>query len=215
MYLHATLIPKVGHGPMLTQTLTELTAATEGPDMRLMAALATMSGVPGEIVHVWKLTDANALVSMQGRAREHPAHQATLDRLGEDLSFERQRLVVDAGYAPELTLSADGHDARYFQARLTVGYGHADRIGELVAGLREVLEPTVGWRLTAAYRTVIGDHDELIDLWEIPAGEPFEEALGRAAEVPEFAEVAAQLPKYLVAEDTRLMRPTAYCPAVA
>jgi NIPSNAP len=215
MYLHATLIPKVGHGPMLAESLTKLTAATESPDMRLVAALSTMSGVPGEVVHLWKLTDANALVSMLERAREHPSYQASVDRLGEHLSGERQRLVVDAGYAPEAKLSTLGSEARYFQARLTVGYGQAERIGELVAGLRDVLEPTAGWRLVAAYRTVIGDHDELIDLWEIPAGEPFEEALARAAEVPEFVEVAAQLPKYLIAEETRLMRPTAYCPTVA
>ena len=215
MYLHATLIPKVGQAPALAQTLTKLSAATESPDMQLLAALGTMSGVPGEIVHVWKLTDANALVSMLERAREHPAHQATVDRLGEHLTLERQRIVVDAGYGPELTLSTLGQEARYFQARLTVAYGQADRIGELVAGLRDVLEPTVGWRLAAAYRTVIGDHDELIDLWEIPAGEPFEEALARAAEVPEFGEVAAQLPKYLVAENTQLMRPTPYCPTLA
>ena len=148
-----------------------------------------MSGVPGEIIHVWKLTDANALVSTLESAREHPAHQATVDRLGEQMSRERHRLVVDAGYAPELMLSTHGQEARYFQARLTVAYGQADRIGALVAGLRDVLEPTVGWRLAAAYRTVVGEHDELIDLWEIPAGEPFEEALGRAAAVPEFGEV--------------------------
>jgi hypothetical protein len=215
MYLHATLIPKVGKAPALMQALTKLTAATESPDIQLIAALGTMSGVPGEIIHVWKLTDANALVSMLEHAREHPEHQATVDRLGEHLSVERQRLVVDAGYAPELTLSTLGHEARYFQARLTVAYGQADRIGELVAGLREVLEPTVGWRLAAAYRTVIGQHDELIDLWEIPAGEPFEEALARAAEVPEFGEVAVQLPQYLVGEETHLLRPTPYCPTAA
>ncbi len=215
MYLHATLIPKVGQGPALTQTLTKLTAATESPDMQLVAALETMSGVPGEIIHVWRLTDANALVSTLETAREHPAHQATVDRLGEQMSRERHRLVVDAGYAPELMLSTHGQEARYFQARLTVAYGQADRIGALVAGLRDVLEPTVGWRLAAAYRTVVGEHEELIDLWEIPAGEPFEEALGRAAAVPEFGEVAAQLPKYLVAEETRLLRPTPYCPTVA
>jgi hypothetical protein len=215
MYLHATLIPKVGQGPALAQTLTKLTAATESPDMQLIAALGTMSGVPGEIIHVWKLTDANALVSTLESAREHPAHQATVDRLGEQMSRERHRLVVDAGYAPELMLSTHGQEARYFQARLTVAYGQADRIGALVAGLRDVLEPTVGWRLAAAYRTVVGEHDELIDLWEIPAGEPFEEALGQAAAVPEFGEVAAQLPKYLVAEETRLLRPTPYCPTVA
>jgi hypothetical protein len=215
MYLHATLIPKVGQGPALAQMLTKLTAATEGPDMQLVAALGTMSGVPGEIIHVWKLTDANALVSTLEGAREDPAHQATVDRLGEHMSRERHRLVVDAGYAPELTLSTHGDEARYFQARLTVAYGQADRIGALVAGLRDVLEPTVGWRLAAAYRTVIGEHDELIDLWEIPAGEPFEEALARAAAVPEFGEVAAQLPQYLVAEETRLLRPTPYCPTAA
>jgi hypothetical protein len=215
MYLHATLTPKVGQGPALAQKLTKLTAATDSPDMRLVAALRTMAGVPGEVVHVWKLTDANSLVSMLESAREHPAYQARVDRLGEHLSVERQRLVVDAGYAPELTLSTRGQEARYFQARLTVAYGQADRIGELVAGLRDVLEPTFGWRLAAAYRTVIGQHDELIDLWEIPTGEPFEEALARAGEVPEFGEVRAQLPKYLVAEDTRLMRPTPYCPTAA
>ena len=215
MYLHATLIPKVGQGPALAQTLTKLTAATESPDMQLVAALETMSGVPGEIIHVWKLTDANALVSTLETAREHPEHQATVDRLGEQMSRERHRLVVDAGYAPELMLSTHGQEARYFQARLTVAYGQADRIGALVAGLRDVLEPTVGWRLAAAYRTVVGEHEELIDLWEIPAGEPFEEALGRAAAVPAFGEVAAQLPKYLVAEETRLLRPTPYCPTVA
>ena len=215
MYLHATLIPKVGHGPMLAESLTKLTAATESPDMRLVAALQTMSGVPGEIVHLWKLADANTLVSMLEGAREHPAHQDRVDRLGEHLSSERQRLVVDAGYAPELKLSTLGQDARYFQARLSVGYGQADRIGELVAGLRDVLEPKAGWRLAAAYRTVIGQHDELIDIWEIPADKPFEEALGQAAEVPEFVEVAAELPKYLVAEETRLMRPAVYCPTVA
>jgi hypothetical protein len=215
MYLHATLIPKVGKAPALMQALTKLTAATESPDIQLIAALGTMSGVPGEIIHVWKLTDANALVSMLEHAREHPEHQATVDHLGEQMSVERHRLVVDAGYAPELRLSTLGHEARYFQARLTVAYGQADRIGELVAGLREVLEPTVGWRLAAAYRTVIGQHDELIDIWEIPAGEPFEEALARTAEVPEFGEVAAQLPKYLVAEETRLLRPTPYCPTTA
>src|ERR1700756_4848627 len=120
MYLHATLIPEVGHGPALAEELTKLTAATESPDMRLLAALQTMAGVPGEIVHVWKLTDANALVSMLERAHEHPAHQKFVDRLGEHLSVERLRLVVDAGYAPELTLSPLGDEARYFQARLTV-----------------------------------------------------------------------------------------------
>src|ERR1700733_2134666 len=138
MYLHATLIPKVGKAPALAQALTKLTAATESPDIQLVAALGTMSGVPGEIILVWKLTDANALVSMLERAREHPEHQATVDRLGEHLTLERQRLGVGAGYAPELTLSTLGPEARYFQARLTVAYGQADRIGELVAGLREV-----------------------------------------------------------------------------
>ena len=78
-----------------------------------------------------------------------------------------------------------------------------------------MLVPTVGWRLAPGDRTVIGDHDELIDLWEIPAGEPFEEALARAAKVPAFGEVAAQLPNDLVAKNTQLKRPTPYCPTVA
>jgi len=212
MYLHATLIPKLGRRADLIDMLARLTRAMETPSMRLLAALETISGAPGQVIDIWRLDGADTIVSALEGAATHPLHQQTLDRLGQSLTTERLRLVVDADLSRELALSPAGLEARYLHAKLTVHYGQTARLCEVILELRDLFEENFGWRLVAGYRTVIGDFGELYDLWEIPAGVGVEETLIQARKLPAFARIEARLPEYLVGEELAIVKPTSYCP---
>lgn len=213
MYLHATLIPKLGRRAELIETLAAITRAMESPGMTLLAALETLSGAPGQIIDIWRLDDANTIVSALEGAATHPQHQRTLDRLGRSLTTERLRLVVDADFSRELLLSPRGLEARYLHAKLSVHYGQTARLSEVILELRDLFEANFGWRLVAGYRTLIGDFGELYDLWELPAGASVEDTLVAARGLPAFAKIEARLPEYVVSEELSILRPTSYCPA--
>jgi hypothetical protein len=211
MYLHATLTPKSGRIPELSKTVAWLKTGMEGRGMTLLGGYQTASGVPGLIVDIWHIDDANTVVDALETAAAHPKHPVAIDRLAESLAREQLRLVERTSYSPEFR-PAGSADARYLHATMNVRYGQVERISAIVAKLKGVLEERLGWRLVGGYRTVIGDLGEVFDLWEIPAGRPVDDMLTEARAIPAFAEHARELPAYLEAEELLVMRPTAYCP---
>jgi hypothetical protein len=211
MYLHATLTSRPGKMSDLAATVGSAAAGMEGRGMRLLGAYQTIGGMPGQIIDLWELDDANAIVDALEGASRHPKHQQMMERLGESLQREELRLVERTDYCPPWQGPASP-DARYLHASLTPRYGQVQRVSAIVAGLREVLETHLQWRLAGAYRTVIGDFGEIFDLWQIPAERTVDDMLIEARAIPAFAEHTRDLPTYVEAEKLLTMRATPYCP---
>lgn len=211
MHLHVTLTPKPGRLPQLGETVAWLKRGMESPSMRLLGAWETTSGMPGRIVDLWELANADTIVDALEAAAAHPRHQKAMDKLAESLVLEQLRIVNPTSYSPPFH-AASAPDARFLHATLRLKYGQLARASPVVEQLKHVLEQEVGWRLVGGWRTVIGDFGEVFDLWEIPSGRAVEEMLAQARAIPAFAQAASELPAYVDAEELRVMRPTAYCP---
>lgn len=211
MYLHATLTPKVGKLPQLSETVAWVKKGMDSPSMKLLGAYETTSGAPGHIIDIWQLEDANTIVGALEAAVAHPKHQVAMDRLAESLVREQLRLVKPTSYSPEFR-SATSSDVCFLHATLRLRYGQLARVCPIVDRLKVVLEGHLGWRLVGGYRTVIGDFGEVFDLWEIPSDRSVDDMLIEARAIPAFAEAARDLPAYIDGEDLLVMRPTAYCP---
>lgn len=212
MYLHVTLTPKMGRAAELCETVGWLARGMERRGMRLVGAYRTTAGAPGRIIDLWEVPDANAVVAALEGAAGHPAHGEAIERLARSLEREELRLVEPASYAPAVPTEGGGPGRRLLHATLTTKYGRLPELSALVGRLREVLEAEQGWRMIGGYRTVIGDPNEVFDLWELPPERPVGAMLDAARATPAFAEAARELPAYLDAEDLLELTPTSYCP---
>jgi hypothetical protein len=100
----------------------------------------------------------------------------------------------------------------YLIARLKVRYGQAALFEELFAPLVPVMEER-GWKLHAAYHTLIGDLNEIIDVWEIPDASAVPTAmLDAATSSPILQEIAPRLAEVIVDEHLSVVSETAYSP---
>jgi hypothetical protein len=208
MFMHATLTPKVGRIDALSERVARM-VATMPETMRLRGAYRTAAGAPGQIIDLWELDDANAIIDALAAAGRHPKHQVAMDRLAESLVREQLKLVEATSYSPQWR---GGGRGPFLHATLRTRYGQAARVGEAMTALREVLEDRLGWRLAGAWRTVIGTFGEIFDLWELPDGRTLDDMLVEARSIPAFAAAAQVLAELIDGADLLTLHPTDYCP---
>jgi hypothetical protein len=95
-------------------------------------------------------------------------------------------------------------------ARLKLRYGQMERLSEVMAELVPILEAR-GWKMVAAYQTLIGDLNEVIDVWEVPdANAAYLSSADAAATDPAFGRLAAQLAEVVVEEHLSITTTTTY-----
>jgi hypothetical protein len=95
-------------------------------------------------------------------------------------------------------------------ARLKLRFGQVEALSEVMADLVPILEAR-GWKLLAAYQTLIGDLNEVIDVWEVPdANAAYLTSADAAASDPEFGRLASRLAEMVVGEHLSIMTTTTY-----
>lgn len=88
-------------------------------------------------------------------------------------------------------------------ARLGVQYGQVAQAAEILAEIVPIAERN-GWKLLAAYQTVIGDFSEIIDIWEVPDANIVPRTLSHMFADPGFTPVFDRFRKVIRSEHLSL-----------
>jgi hypothetical protein len=98
----------------------------------------------------------------------------------------------------------------YVYANVKVKYGQLPAFYEAMVTIKRVMEEH-GWKLVAAWSTVIGDIHEVRDLWKVQAANTVPAGFAAAYEDPEFVH-ATQLSTIADREVLSLVTKTPYSP---
>jgi hypothetical protein len=99
----------------------------------------------------------------------------------------------------------------YLYARVKLKYGQLPAFNATMAELRPLVEKR-GWKLVGAWSTVIGDINEVHDIWEIADANAVGSVLTATAAEPDFRAVAARLPEQVDEEVLTVLTKTLYSP---
>jgi hypothetical protein len=105
----------------------------------------------------------------------------------------------------------------YLLASVKLRYGTLAAFSEIMSRLIPVFEQE-GWKLIGAYTTLVGDSNEVVDLWEIPDADAVNEVLGsgatagRLAADPAFVEAFPRLQSIVVSERFTLLNRAPFNP---
>jgi hypothetical protein len=96
-------------------------------------------------------------------------------------------------------------------ARIDVAYGQLGRFNDAMSRLVPLLAER-GWRLVAAYVSVIGPVGQVIDVFEVPDANAVPSVLEMVKGDPAFAAIAGELVGVVREERTMLAAATPYSP---
>jgi hypothetical protein len=209
MFLHATLSAKPGRANDVIDIVTRLKPAMEQQGWRLAAAWLAVTGRRGQVIDLWEVDDANSVTDALQRAAQHPKAAAMLSRLGECLDREELRLVEELPYGP--TSSPGGAELTYMQATLKLRYGTHTQFAAALARMVPALERE-GWRLLGAYRPLVGEFTEVIDVWELPSADAVRRGLAAAKQEQGFLEAALDVAACIEVEELQLLEKAPYSP---
>jgi hypothetical protein len=210
MHLHATVTARPGKLAELIETTAWIARGMTGRGWRLVGSYQSLDPAREEIVDVWEMRDANAVVDAFEEAFSHPAHERVLARLALSVERELVRLVVPALDAPTLPTSVSCK--RFLHSSMAVRYGSVAAVEAAVTEIRELLEATAGWRLIGGYRTLIGDLGELFYLWEIPPAQSIGDLIADAFKDPAIAATESAIEPLLERRDWLEMERTSFAP---
>jgi hypothetical protein len=97
----------------------------------------------------------------------------------------------------------------YFVAEIDVRLGKAARFDEIMSALVPPLKSR-GWRLVAAYTTVVGRLGRVINIWEVDDANAVPSVLAVLGADPAFSEIVAELSEIIDVETTTLLAKTSY-----
>ena len=99
----------------------------------------------------------------------------------------------------------------YVYANVKLKYGKGPEFNETMARVKPLFEAR-GWKLIGGWQTVVGDLNEVHDLWEIEELNVIPTAMASAFEDPEFASIAAALMDQVEREVISVVVKTPYSP---
>jgi hypothetical protein len=99
----------------------------------------------------------------------------------------------------------------YLYANIKLKYGQGPAFNETMAKLKPMFEKR-GWKLVGAWSTVIGDLNEVHDIWELEDANAVGAAMSSAFEDPEFMAVAPELADQIATEVITVVTKTPYSP---
>jgi hypothetical protein len=80
----------------------------------------------------------------------------------------------------------------YVISTITLKYGKLAEFSATMEKIRPFFEAR-GWKLLAAYATVVGDFNEVVDVWELADANTIGDALVSVSQDPDFLEVFPEL----------------------
>jgi hypothetical protein len=96
-------------------------------------------------------------------------------------------------------------------ARIVIRYGKIAEFIDAMQRLVPIMEEK-GWKLLAAYQTVIGNIHEAYDIWELPDANAVGEGLAAAAADTRFGDLMPDLIDAIESESLTLVAKTPFSP---
>jgi hypothetical protein len=99
----------------------------------------------------------------------------------------------------------------YLYANIKLKYGKLQEFSETMEKLVPIFEDQ-GWKLIGAWSTVIGDLNEVHDIWELEDANAVGGAMGGAMTNPSFLAVAPELADQIETEVITVVTKVSYSP---
>ena len=99
----------------------------------------------------------------------------------------------------------------YCIAKISVRYGKLAEFSSAMERLVPIMEDN-GWKLQAAYQTVIGNIHEAYDIWELPDANAVGAGLAAAAADPRFHDLLPDLVAAVEGETLTIVAKTPFSP---
>jgi NIPSNAP len=97
----------------------------------------------------------------------------------------------------------------FLHSRIKLKYGQLGAFNEAMAKVKPIVGQR-GWRLVGAWSTVIGNLNEVHDIWEIEDANAVGAVMSSAFSDPEFRAVAAQFAAQIDEETLTVLTKTPY-----
>ena len=97
----------------------------------------------------------------------------------------------------------------YILARLRIRYGQIEKFAEI---MKETMERVgeVGWTLVGSYQAVIGDFNEVVDIWQVPSLEAAYAAVDPTNHTPERQAHLDRLGSVIESESIQIVTKTSF-----
>lgn len=99
----------------------------------------------------------------------------------------------------------------YLHSKIKLRYGQLGAFNDAMAEAKPIVEEH-GWKLVGAWSTVIGDLNEVHDIWEIKDANAVGAVMRSAFGDPAFRAVAAQFAEHIEEETLTVLTKTPYSP---
>jgi NIPSNAP protein len=99
----------------------------------------------------------------------------------------------------------------YLLSKIKLRYGQLGAFNEAMAKAKPIVEQR-GWKLVGAWSTVIGDLNEVHDIWEIEDANAVGAVMSSAFQDAEFRGIAAQFAAQVEEEILTVLTKTPYSP---
>src|SRR3954469_8515270 len=99
----------------------------------------------------------------------------------------------------------------YLIARLIVRYGKLAEFSDIMKRLGPLME-THGWKLNAAYSTIVGNIHEVYDVWEVPDANSVPAGLAAAGGDPSFLALIPELALVVESETLTMVTKAPFSP---